>query len=50
MQFNLWVGKFPGEGYGNSLQYFYLENPMDRQSLKDYSPWGDKESDTTEAT
>ena len=24
------LGKFPGEGNGYSLQYFCLENPMDR--------------------
>ena len=24
-----WVGKVPGVGNGNSLQYFCLENPMD---------------------
>ena len=23
-------GRFPGRGYGNPLQYSYLENPMDR--------------------
>ena len=23
-------GKFPGEGHGNSLQYSYLKDPMDR--------------------
>ena len=23
-------GRFPGEGNGNPLQYYYLENPMDR--------------------
>ena len=23
-------GRSPGEGNGNPLQYFYLENPMDR--------------------
>ena len=23
------LGRFPGEGNGNSLQYSYLENPMD---------------------
>ena len=22
-------GRFPGGGYGNPLQYFFLENPMD---------------------
>ena len=24
------LGKYPGEGNGNPLQYFCLENPMDR--------------------
>ena len=24
------LGRFPGEGNGNPLQYYYLENPMDR--------------------
>ena len=24
------LGRFPGEGNGNSLQYSYLENPTDR--------------------
>ena len=24
------LGKFPGEGNGNSFQYSYLGNPMDR--------------------
>ena len=24
------LGRSPGEGNGNPLQYFYLENPMDR--------------------
>ena len=32
----------PGEGKGYTLQYSGLENSMD------YSPWGHKESDTTE--
>ena len=34
-------GRFPGEGKGHPLQYSGLENSMD-------SPWGRKESDTTE--
>ena len=25
------LGRFPGEGHGNPLQYFCLENPMDRR-------------------
>ena len=29
-QFNTWVGKIPGRGNGNPLQYSCLENPMDR--------------------
>ena len=28
--FTPWVGKIPGGGHGNPLQYFGLENPMDR--------------------
>ena len=28
--FSLWVGKIPGEGNSNPLQYSYLENSMDR--------------------
>ena len=28
--FDPWVGKTPGEGNGNPLQYSCLENPMDR--------------------
>ena len=26
----LWLGRSPGEGYGNPLQCSCLENPMDR--------------------
>ena len=35
------LGRSPGEGKGYPLQYCGLENSMD-------SPWGHKESDTTE--
>ena len=38
----------PGEGNGNPLQYLCLENPQRQRSLAGYSPWGCKESDTTE--
>ena len=38
-------GKSPGEGNGKPFQYSCLENPLDRGG---YSPWGHKESDTTE--
>ena len=43
-------GRSPGGGHGNPLQYSCLENPHGQRSLPGYSPWGHKESDTTEAT
>ena len=43
--FDPWVGKFPGEGNGNPLQYSCLENPIDGGA---WCPWGRKESDTIE--
>ena len=47
--FNPWVGRPPGEGNGNPCQCSCLENPMDRGAWwATYSPWGHKESDTTE--
>ena len=42
------LGRSPGEGSGYPLQYSCLENSMDIRSLVGYSPWGRKESDTTE--
>ena len=42
-------GRSPGGGHSKALQYSCLENPMER-NLVGYSPWGCKESDTTEAT
>ena len=42
-------GISPGEGSGNPFQDSCLENPMDRGAWwATYSPWGHKESDTTE--
>ena len=41
-------GRSPGGGHGNSLQYSYLQNPMDRGSLEGYTPWDCKELDMTE--
>ena len=38
----------PGEGNGNPLQYPCLEKSHGWRSLVGYSPWGHKESDTTE--
>ena len=42
------LGRSPGGGHGNPLQYSCLENPHGQRSLVGYSPWGHKESDTTE--
>ena len=45
------LGKSPGEGHGNPLQYSCLENLMDRGAWRAaYSPKGRKELDMTEAT
>ena len=44
------LGRYPGKGNGNPLQYSYLEHSHGQRSLLGYSPWGHKESDTTEAT
>ena len=41
---DLGLGRSPGEGKGYPLQYSGVENPMDCI----VSPWGRKESDTTE--
>ena len=40
-----WVGRSPGGGHGNPLQYSSLENPCGQRSLVGYSPRGRKESD-----
>ena len=42
------LGRSPGGGHGNPLQYSCLENPHGQRILTGYSPWGHKESDTTE--
>ena len=42
------LGRSPGGGHGNPLQYSCLENPHGQRSLADYSPWVHKESDMTE--
>ena len=42
------LGRSPGGGHDNPLQYICLENPHGQRSLAGYSPWGHKESETTE--
>ena len=40
------LGRSPGGGHGNPLQYSCLENPQgQRREDRGYSPWGGKESD-----
>ena len=41
------LGRSPGGGHGNPLQYSCLENPHGQRSLAGYRPWGCKELDTT---
>ena len=42
------LGRSPGEGNGNPLQYSCLEKSHGQRSLVGYSLWGWQESDTTE--
>ena len=39
------LGRPPGGGHGNPLQYSCLENPVDRGAWQGYSPRGGKELD-----
>jgi len=43
-------GGFPEGWHGDALQHSCLENLHGQRSLAGYSPWGCKESDTTEVT
>ena len=43
-------GRFPGERYGNPLQYSCLENPMDRGAWWATIHLGGKESDMSKVT
>ena len=42
------LGRAPGEGNGNTLQYSCPKNPTDKRSQAGYSPQSHKKSDTTE--
>ena len=42
------LGRAPGGEHGNPIQYSCPKNPHGQRSLAGYSPWGLKESDTTE--
>ena len=42
------LGRSPGGGHGNPLQYSCLENPHGQRRLPGYSPWNHKEMDMIE--
>ena len=42
------LGRSPGGGHGNPLQYSCLENPHGQRNLVGYDLWGAKELDMTE--
>ena len=42
------LGRSPGGGHGNPIQYSCLENPHGQRSLVGYSPWGCRELAMTE--
>ena len=44
----LGMGRSPGRGHCNPLQYSCLENPHGQRCPAGYSPWGHREWDTTE--
>ena len=44
------LGRSPGGGHGNPLQYSCLENPHGQRTLADYDPWDCEELDVTEHT
>ena len=44
------LGRSPGVGNGNPLQYSCLENCLDGGTWQATSPWGHKESDMSEHT
>ena len=46
--FNPWVGKIPWRRKWQPTPVFLPEESQGRRSLVGYSPWGHKESDTTE--
>ena len=42
------LGRSPGGGHDDPLQYSCLGNPHGQRSLASYSPWGCKELDRTD--
>ena len=50
LRFNLSVGKIPWRREGQPTPVILPGESHGQRSLAGYSPWGHKESDTTEAT
>ena len=48
--FDPWVGKIPWRRAFHPTPVFLPRESHDQRSLAGYSPWGHKESDTTEVT
>ena len=48
LSLTLGLGRSPGGGHGNPLQYSCLENPHGLRNLASYNPWGCKELHTTQ--
>ena len=46
--FDPWVGKIPWKREWQSTPVFFPRGSHGQRSLSDHSPWGRKESDTTE--
>ena len=42
------LGRSPGEGHGDPLQYSCLENPHGQRSVVGYNLWGHNDLDMTE--
>ena len=40
------LGRYPGEGNGNPLQYFLPGKSHGQRSLAGYSPWGSQKNQT----
>ena len=49
-KFDPWVGKLPWRRKWQSTPVFLPGKSHEQRSLAGYSPWGRKESDTTEVT
>ena len=49
-RFDLWAGKIPWRRKWQPTSVFLLGESHRQRSLAGYSPWGHKESDTTEMT